>query len=151
LPVLTWIGPALVPAAVAWLLAPAILPWSFVVVWSATWIGGHALSQRRARVIIGRTGLRILGGAHRWERRAIPLEHIVSASCITLNRWWWTNAWRRGGTRRLTFAVRPGPAMLVELTDGSEVLVSLRDPADAVGVLNSLLDNRGAETGAERT
>ncbi|MBK5221904.1 MAG: hypothetical protein JJE52_03320 [Acidimicrobiia bacterium] len=151
LPLLTWLGPMLVLAAVAWVLAPEVLSWGFVGGWSAMWIGAYALTQRRVRVVIGRSGLRILGGAHRWERRAIPLEHIVSASCITLNRWWGTMAWQHSGKHRLTIATRPGPAMLVELTDGSEVVVSLRDPSDAVGVLNSLLDNRGAVTGAEPT
>jgi hypothetical protein len=150
-PVLTWLGPVLVPAAVAWVLAPEVVSWAFMATWSAIWIGSYALSRRRMRVVIGRSGMRILGGAHRWERRAIPLEHIVSASCTTLNRWWWANPWRHRGTHRLTIATRSGPAMLVELTDGSEVVVSLSDPSDAVGVLNSLLDNRAAAMGIERS
>lgn len=153
LPLLTWLGPILVVAAAACVLAPEVLPWGVVAGWSALWIVGHALgrSQRRVRVVIGRSGLRILGGAHRWERRAVPLEHIVSASCTTLNRWWGTLASLHSGRHRLTIATRPGPAMLVELTDGSEVVVSLGDPSEAVAVLNSLLDNRGAVSAAGRT
>ncbi len=97
----------------------------------------------RVRVTVGPAGLIIRNGLTRGIEYAVGLQHINSA--------WFTDApkpqlWgsygKQSSSKRLSFFSRKGPALLVRLTDGTDIVVALDRPEEAAGIVNDLLDRR---------
>lgn len=99
-----------------------------------SWFGRIALS-------VTTTSVRIHFGLNRWPTKVVPLARVVSASAIHLEplRWggWgyrWV-PWRKA----TAIVVRRGPALVLTLTSGRRLLVTVDDAEAAADRVNALL------------
>lgn len=147
-----WVGWALLAIVMGGLIVWAVLGDGdpTVMVSLAAWllitqigVGFFHLNNFRIRLTIGRTGLRIRTGLTRRVLLEIDLDQIDSAwitDAPAAN--FWTSWGKESGAKRLSFLTREGPAILIRLTDGTDVVAAVDDPITPVGVLNTLLDRR---------
>lgn len=85
----------------------------------------------------------IHNGLTRRRSYTIGLEHIDSAwSANAPKPLLWGSYARSSSSKRLSFLSRKGPALLVRLTDGTDIVVALDHPEEAAGIVNDLLDRR---------
>lgn len=107
------------------------------------------VASTRFDVTIGPGGV-VVRGILGFPRTHIPLEVIrdadVEAVQPFLQYGGW--GWRHRSDRTAVVTVR-GPGLLVTRTDGAQLIVSLDDATRAAGVLNRLLDQRGAGHAAD--
>jgi hypothetical protein len=106
-------------------------------------IHGFQIASVRVRLTFGPAGLTIRSGLLRRVIVHVEPAHIASAwftDCPKPNLW--TSYGKSSSRKRLSFLTRPGPGLMVKLTDGSDVVVSLDHPEEAAAVINDLLDRR---------
>ncbi len=107
------------------------------------------VASTRFDVTVGPGGV-VVRGILGFPRTHIPLEVIrdadVEAVQPFLQYGGW--GWRLRSDRTAVVTVR-GPGLLVTRTDGAQLIVSLDGAARAAGVLNQLLDQRGAGHAAD--
>lgn len=149
-----WHRPFVLNVVASSVLLIAVVVWMFVLGDPATAIltfsliilpqllnACFQLNTLRVRVLIGPAGFQIRGGLVRRVVFDADLDQIASA--------WITDApaanfWGKWGkeskSKQLLFLTRKGPALLVRLTDGTDVVVALDDPSTPAGVLNTLID-----------
>lgn len=107
------------------------------------------VTSLRFGVTIGPGGV-VVRGILGYPRTHVPLEVIRDADVETVapfrqyGGWGWRH--RPGRTAVVT---AHGPGLLVTRTDGAQLIVSLDEAARAAGVLNRLLDQRGANSAAD--
>jgi hypothetical protein len=118
-----------------------VSPWLIVllVVSGCAWVVVYR-ARRRYRITIGPTGVQLRTGLFKRLKGSIELGNIVAASTTRIDRL--AIAGWRSTPRRLTIATRPGSALHISLTDQTDVVISLPDPAVPAAVINSLLDQR---------
>jgi len=130
------------PAAVA-LLALVVL--AFVRAWPVVVplvVVAVALSAFcPVRVSADRRGLLVRYGWLPWPVTHIPLSNILRADAIDLQPMEWGGWGYRGSRRamgRAAVVLRRGPAIKLDLADGSTFAVTVDGAAEAAGVLNDL-------------
>ena len=113
----------------------------------------HALGRanRRLRVTIGPSGMQLRSGLFNHLRQAVDLDHIASASTTTIENLRWLGGDWHSTTQRLTIATRKGPALRLCLADETELVISMTNPSEPAGVINSLLDHRATLVGRRDT
>ena len=141
----TWLIPIAVIAA-EWLLLHERIPVMVGLVAIPLLCVLHALGRtnRRLRVTIGPSGVQLRSGLFNHLRQSISLEHITAASITNIEHAPGLLTEWRSTTRRLTIATRKGPALSVSLAEGTELIISMINPAEPAGLINSLLDQRAS-------
>lgn len=119
------------------------------------WVGALVLAavvplaaSSRFRVTLGPGGLKVAGPLGGWPGLSVPLDTVTGASTTTirpLEFGGWGIRMQPGGATTAV-VTRAGPALRLDRTDGSAVVVSLDEADEAAAVVNSLLDQRGAST-----
>jgi hypothetical protein len=147
-PIEAWIFPAVYVIYVLLSIAVAGMPWvwamiGIAVVGPATYLGR---ANRRVRIAIGPAGIQIRSGLRDRVRLAISLAQIEGAAATTVERRMGLTGDWRSTSHGLTIATRSGPALDISLTDGTNVVISIPDPAQPASVINSLLDQRAAKS-----
>jgi hypothetical protein len=113
------------------------------VVLPATFVA-HAMARanRRLWVTIGPSGVQLRSGLFKHLRLAVDLEHITAESITEIDRpRTFTSGWY-STAGRLRVTTRTGPALRLSLADETELVISMDDPDEPAGVLNTLLDQR---------
>ncbi len=103
-----------------------------------------AVAATRFRVVIGPAAVRASGWLGGWPRVAVPMETVAAAEATTMGAFAYGGPGLRVAVGQPVTAVvtGTGPALDLVRTDGSRVRISLDDAADAVAVVNTLLDRR---------
>lgn len=114
-------------------------------VWIAVPLALVALSPvpfASLRVRADRRGVELRYGPLGWPRSRIALEEIRSAGSFDLAPMRW-GGWGYRGSRRIfrraAVVLRAGPALRLDLADGSLLVVTVDDPASGAGLLNDLV------------
>lgn len=107
------------------------------------------VASMRFGVTIGPGGV-VIRGILGFPRTHMPLQVIRDADVEMVEpfRQYGGWGWRHRLDRTAVVTAR-GPGLLVTRTDGAQLIVSLDDAARAAGVLNRLLDQRGASSAAD--
>lgn len=124
------------------------------------WVGAIVLvavvplaASTRFRVTLGSGGLQVAGPLAGWPRLAVPLDTVTGASATTIRPLefggWGLRMQPTTGTTAVV--TRAGPALRLDRTDGTAVVVSLDEADQAVAVANALLDRRADVPGSGRT
>lgn len=104
-------------------------------------VGGLMLALSLFRVTVNGEGMRVTGaiGLPRWQ---LPLEDVAEARVVEVDPLTDFGGWgyRVGLHGRTGFVVRKGPALEVERGDGTAWVVTVDDPEQGAGLLNSLAD-----------
>ena len=139
----TWLLPFAI-IGVEWWLARRGIPMIMAIVLTPLVCVAHILGRanRRLRVTIGPSGIQLRSGLFNRLRQSVGLEVIAAASTTSVEHVQALTTDWHGTTRRLTIATHNGPALQVSLTDGTELVISMMNPAEPAGVINSLLDRR---------
>jgi hypothetical protein len=101
------------------------------------------------RVSVGAHGLRVRPEGLRWPSVHLPLDRIARAEAVDLRPLRWGGWGYRGSLRlfhRAAWIVRAGPALQVELTDGTTFATTVDHPTEAAAILNGLLSHRADPT-----
>lgn len=102
-------------------------------------------AAERVRVTVGPSGLILRNGITTRVVYSAGLDHIESAWFTDAPKVSaWTSYGKQSTSSRLSFLSREGPALLVRLTDGTDIVVTLDQPDQAAGVINDLLDRRAS-------
>ncbi|MEV0717181.1 hypothetical protein [Asanoa sp. NPDC050611] len=111
-------------------------PWS----WAVLVVPAAALLVlAEVRVSVDRRGLRLTAGLLRLPFKRIPLDRIARAYVQDIDplRWGgWGYRFMLPG--RSAFVTRSGPGLVVELTNGHQFAVTVRDPRTPAALLNAL-------------
>lgn len=91
----------------------------------------------RVRVSVDARGLRVRGGLG-VPLRTVPLDRVERADAAEVLASEWGGWGYRVGPGRTALVLRSGPGLVVELTDGSRVAVTLDDAATPAALLNTL-------------
>ncbi len=91
---------------------------------------GMGLRIRRLRVAIGPSGVLVSSAIRSTPMVGIDIDRIESVEVIAQDRNLLSRWWRIQGNR-LTVATGPGPALLIGLVDGSEILLAMADAESA--------------------
>jgi hypothetical protein len=139
----SWLVPVAFIALQWWLVRYGI-PVIIAIVATPMTCVAHVLDRanRRLRVTIGPAGMQLRSGLFNHLLQSVELEHIAAASSTEIGHlraptgdWYSTS-------QRLTIATRKGPALRLSLADDTELVISMVNPAEPAGVINSLLDQR---------
>lgn len=126
-PLLAMAGPSRAEWTAPGFLIPVAIAVAAVVV--------NLLTLSSLRTTAGPQGVTVYFGVAGWPRFHCPVERIARATAteVSPSLWAWGISWspRRG----LTLALRHGPAIRLELTDGRPVTIGFPDAALAVEVL----------------
>lgn len=98
----------------------------------------NTLTATSVRASAGPSGVIVRFGVLGWPRFAYALDRIEHAEVTRISRWSvlaWGISWLPGSGLRL--AMGPGPALLLTLTNGRKVTVSMPDPDAAVATLEA--------------
>lgn len=141
-----WIFPAVYVAFALLSIRVAGMPWiwamiGIAMVGPATYLGR---ANRRVRIAIGPAGIQIRSGLRNRVRQDISLAQITGAAATTVERRMGLTSDWHSTSHGLTIATRSGPALDIALSDGTSVVMSIAEPAQPAGVINSLLDQRAA-------
>jgi hypothetical protein len=139
----SWFVPVAFIAFQWWLVrngAPAII----AIVATPMVCVAHALggANRRLRITIGPAGMQLRSGLFNRLLQSVELEHIAVASTTEIAHLRGPLGDWRSTSQRLTIASRKGPALRLSLADDTELVISLANPAEPAGVINTLLDQR---------
>lgn len=103
-------------------------------------------ASTRFRVTLGPGGMKVAGPLGGWPGLAVPLDTVTGASTSTIRPLeyggWGIRMRPGGGTTAVV--TRSGPALRLDRTDGSAVVVSLDEADEAAAIVNALLDRRAA-------
>lgn len=104
---------------------------------------GAKIAAQRVRVTVGPSGIIIRNGLTGRVAYAVGLDHIDSAWFTDAPKAsLWTSYGKQSSSTRLSFLSRKGPALLVRLTDETDIVVALDRPEEAAGIVNDLIDRR---------
>jgi hypothetical protein len=147
LPVTTWILPA-VTVVFGLVLLFVGMPWLLAMIGIAMVGPAHYLGRanRRVRIAIGPAGIQIRSGLTNRIRQVVSLAQVTGAAAKAATRHTGLTGEWHSTSRGLTIATRSGPALAISLTDGTSVTISIADPDQPAGVINSLLDQRAAKS-----
>jgi len=137
-----------------WLLAPALAvlllaPLTLLVAEAPFWIltgvvasGIGALAFSSIRVTADSSGLRVRYGFLPWPTTHVRIDQIAEASVIDLNPIEW-GGWGYRGSRKVigqaAVVLRRGPALRLDLHDGSVFAVTIDDPVTPAALINGQL------------
>jgi len=100
----------------------------------------------KVRVVVDARGLRVTLGYTGWLRRRLALERVVAARAFSLEPLQHGGWGYRGSLRlfkRAALVVRGGPALGLELRDGSHLVITVDDAEAGARAINALLARRG--------
>lgn len=100
------------------------------------------LANMRFVITVGSAAL-VVRGMFGWPRLSVPLAQVREARTTTTSFAQWGGWGLRIAGSRTGIVPSHGPAAALHLADGGQVVVSLTDPDELVGVVNALLDRRG--------
>jgi hypothetical protein len=148
----SWLVPTAFVAVELWLVHYGIRA-LLVIVAIPIICFAHALGRanRRLRVTIGPSGVQLRSGLFNHLRQAVELDHIAAASTTTIEHLRYLGGDWHSTTQRLTIATRKGPALRLSLADDTELVISITNPGEPAGVVNSLLDHRATLVGRRDT
>lgn len=111
------------------------------------------VASTRFGVTLGPGGMTVAGPLGGWPGLAVPLDTVTGATTTTIRPFQyggWGIRMQPGGATTAV-VTRSGPALRLDRTDGSAVVVSLEAPEEAAAVVNALLDQRSTPASTGRT
>lgn len=151
-----WHGTTPAAPALKWLAAGVVALGAWMA-WAVSWwlvtlfvpLAVLLLASMQFDVTVGPAGVRASAALFGWPHAAAPLDTITSA-CSTTTRFVDFGGWGirvNPGQSKTGVITRFGPALQVDRTDGSALVVSMANPDIPAAVVNTLLDRRGGPSG----
>lgn len=137
----SWMSVAVLASIVALLVVVPTDQWGFesvVTSGALLVILLVSLALARLRVRIDRKGLRIISGLLPFLRKSIPLAKIRAARTETLEPSSWGGWGYRVAPGRSALVLFAGPGLTIELTNGKNFSLSLRDPQTPAALINGI-------------
>lgn len=104
---------------------------------------GVLVCSSTIRVVVNNRGFEVGFGPWGWPKRHIPLERIAAARVETLSPLYWGfGLGYRVVPGHSRVILRPGPGVVIEMTDGHTFGVTVRDASRAVELINAAVKAR---------